>query len=368
MSNHEFITGENVEMIWDIILDTDLIKSKQNINITQMRHHFIDQMKKFYEKSGNMSSDLTQMNKGFISLVIKDIQQILDSKPLPTLPSSSPVTAQDIQSERKTAFDKNLNKKQEEFMEAMSVPVPQTPIFNDKMDEPIGGNMSELIARTLAQRNFEMDQFQKNTQNKADVENWLKPAETSIKPNTSPTPTQSQPQPQLQLQMPQQQYQPHPQPIKYIKIGENLDDNIIIKINVVDLNSFTDVKDVSPFSLSLQPSLALAPNGSPQNEQKGTLKKVLSWDKNSPEFINPRDNIELKIEDDVFSNNIFAKLKPLQKPMIDVTVASGLGPHQNIQVSNELNELKLQMKQMNDKFDALTEQINQIYTHFISKP
>ena len=207
-----FVNNDNVEMIWEIIVDADLIKSKQNINISQMRVYFIEQMKLFYENNKNTHQiDLTQMNKSFISLIIKDIQQILD-KPIPV--KTTIVTAQDIQAERKSEFEKNLNQKRDEFMTAMAVPVPEALKFNDKLDEPIGGNnMAELISRTLAQRNFEMDQIHK-TMNKEDVANFLKPAETSIKNDTS-----SQKQPQLQLQKPQQ-YQYQPQPIKYIKIGE----------------------------------------------------------------------------------------------------------------------------------------------------
>jgi hypothetical protein len=220
------------------------------------------------------------------------------------------------------------------------------------MDEPIGGNMAELISRTLAQRNFEMDQIHKNT-NKSDVENWLKPAETSIKNDTSAhtqpklenftnvpySGSRSAPSHPLQLQMPPQQQYQYQQPVKYIKIGENLDENVVIKNNMVDLND------------------------SPQNGHKNTLKKVLSWDKNSPEFIIQKDNIEMNIhEDTMFSeystmrsdqsypiDNIFAKLKPLYKPVLETEI-------DNI----TLNNLKSEMTLMNNKIDFITEQLSRL--------
>ena len=359
MSIQDFISNENVEMIWEIIIDTDLIKSKQNINVQQMRQYFIEKTKMFYDNEKNTYQNLTQMNKSFISLIVKDIQQILEKSSSRQHPPAI-VTAQDIQAERKNTFDKNLNQKQEEFMAAMSVPVPEVPKFNDKMDEPIGGNMAELISRTLAQRNFEMDQIHKNT-NKSDVENWLKPAETSIKNDTSAhtqpklenftnvpySGSRSAPSHPLQLQMPsqqqqqqqqQQQYQ-YQQPVKYIKIGEKLDENVVIKNNMVDLND------------------------SPQNGHKNTLKKVLSWDKNSPEFIIQKDNIEMNIhEDTMFSeystmrsdqsypiDNIFAKLKPLYKPVLETEI-------DNI----TLNNLKSEMTLMNNKIDFITEQLSRL--------
>ena len=343
MSISDFISNENVELIWEIIIDTDMIKSKQNINVSQMRQYFIEKTKIFYENEKNTYQNLTQMNKSFISLIVKDIQQILEKSSSQQQPlqqqqqqqkAPSIVTAQDIQAERKSTFDKNLNQKQEEFMAAMSVPVPEVPKFNDKMDEPIGGNMAELISRTLAQRNFEMDQIHKNT-NKSDVENWLKPAETSIKNDTS-----THAQPKLQLQMPpqhsqpQQQQQPqqyqYQQPVKYIKIGENLDENVVIKNNIVDLN-------VSPKQ---------------QNGHKNTLKKVLSWDKNSPEFIIQKDNIEMNIhEETLFSDNIFAKLKPLYKPVLETETETD-----NITLDN----LKAEIKTMNNKIDFITEQLSRL--------
>jgi hypothetical protein len=339
MSISDFISNENVELIWEIIIDTDMIKSKQNINVSQMRQYFIEKIKMFYDNEKNTYQNLTQMNKSFISLIVKDIQQILEKsssqqQPLQQQKAPSIVTAQDIQAERKSTFDKNLNQKQEEFMAAMSVHVPEAPKFNDKMDEPIGGNMAELISRTLAQRNFEMDQIHKNT-NKSDVENWLKPAETSIKNDTV-----THAQPKLQLQMPpqhsqpQQQQQPqqyqYQQPVKYIKIGENLDENVVIKNNIVDLN-------VSPKQ---------------QIGHKNTLKKVLSWDKNSPEFIIQKDNIEMNIhEETLFSDNIFAKLKPLYKPVLETETETD-----NITLDN----LKAEMTTMNNKIDFITEQLSRL--------
>jgi len=361
MSISDFISNENVELIWEIIIDTDMIKSKQNINVSQMRQYFIEKTKMFYENEKNTYQNLTQMNKSFISLIVKDIQQILEKSSSQQQQQKTPaiVTAQDIQAERKSTFDKNLNQKQEEFMAAMSVPVPEAPKFNDKMDEPIGGNMAELISRTLAQRNFEMDQIHKNT-NKSDVENWLKPAETSIKNDTS---THAQPKLQLQLQMPpQQQQQQHQyqyqQPVKYIKIGENLDENVVIKSNIVDLErheAFSAAKgagerwnsgDDSQRSLNISPTQ--------QNGQKNTLKKVLSWDKKSPEFIIQKDNIEMNIhEETLFSDNIFAKLKQLYKPVLERERET---EPDNITLDN----LKAEMTTMNNKIDFITEQLSRL--------
>ena len=53
MSISDFISNENVELIWEIIIDTDMIKSKQNINVSQMRQYFIEKTKMFYDNEKN---------------------------------------------------------------------------------------------------------------------------------------------------------------------------------------------------------------------------------------------------------------------------------------------------------------------------
>ena len=82
--------------------------------------------------------------------------------------------------ERKTHFEKDLAKKQNEFISAMNVPVPEAPNFSDnKKDEPIG-EMASILAQTIAQRNYDIDQLHNNV-NKGEVEKWIKGENTSTK-------------------------------------------------------------------------------------------------------------------------------------------------------------------------------------------
>jgi hypothetical protein len=79
-------------------------------------------------------------------------------------------------------FEKELNKKQEEFSNAMTIPVPPVPNFSDKLDEP----MSEIeleIKKIQEQRKYDIEiinNTNKNMQVSSDA-NWLKSQETSIK-------------------------------------------------------------------------------------------------------------------------------------------------------------------------------------------
>jgi hypothetical protein len=159
-----------------------------------------------------------EMNKKFISLIMNSFnsqrqQQITNQHQTKQL-----FKAEDIQAERLNAFEKGLAEKKNDFMNSMSVPVPEAPKFSDNSrDEPIGTAMGELIARTLAQRNFEIESFNKNS-NKEDVEKWLKPAETSVKMEK----VQKNQQGAAQLEEKQKQYQYNQPAPKFIQIGEEL--------------------------------------------------------------------------------------------------------------------------------------------------
>ena len=73
-----------------------------------------------------------------------------------------------------------MNTKQQEFTNAMKLPVPPIPTFSDnKKDEPLT-EMEEIIRRTIAERNLEMEQIH-SLNNKKEAENWIKGTSTSLK-------------------------------------------------------------------------------------------------------------------------------------------------------------------------------------------
>lgn len=90
------------------------------------------------------------------------------------------ITQEELQNDRASHFEQELNKKQQEFTSAMAVPVPTTPVFTDNTKDTPLTEMNMIIQRTIAERNLQLDKFYKSA-NKADAENWLKSAPTSIK-------------------------------------------------------------------------------------------------------------------------------------------------------------------------------------------
>jgi hypothetical protein len=205
-----FLQPENVELLWEIILDENISPPTQ-----EFRNTFLQGINAYYGQFGSSGEDLIQMNKRFISGFVYYEKQKRQKPPSPSPqkipeleikeiqhPIQQPVLAQDILANRMNQFERDLASKQNEFNEFMTQSIPEAPKFNDKMDEPIGGSMGDLIARTLAQRNQDLEKIHNENAKKQEAEKWLKAENTSVKSINEETSTST--------------------PIKYIKIGDEL--------------------------------------------------------------------------------------------------------------------------------------------------
>ena len=223
--NIDFITSENIEMIWEIILDDIKDRIKTQEQQSNARGFFINQARIFFEREKSTQQGLMQMNKQFISQIMKSFNgqgqnPNQNQNQNPNQKQSKPIfKAEDIQAERLNAFERGLEEKKNDFLNAMTIPKPDAPNFSDNtLDAPIGGAMEELIARTLAQRNFEIEVLNKSS-NKDDVEKWLKPTETSVK--TEKIQQKQQNDAQMDEKQKQYQYKNNPTP-RFIQIGDEL--------------------------------------------------------------------------------------------------------------------------------------------------
>jgi hypothetical protein len=98
----------------------------------------------------------------------------------------------------------------------MTHKIPEKPKFADDMDKPIS-EMEDLIAKTLAQRNFDISQIQMNI-DKEKVDNFLKAQDTSIKAE----------------KMGSHKYNINDNEVKFIKIGsEDIDVSISPTLDLI---------------------------------------------------------------------------------------------------------------------------------------
>ncbi len=297
-----FLQPENVELLWEIILDENISPPTQ-----EFRNTFLQGINAYYGQFGSSGEDLIQMNKRFISGFVYYEKQKRQKPPppppqkIPELeineiqhpiqqPIQQPVLAQDILANRMNQFERDLASKQNEFNEFMTQSIPEAPKFNDKMDEPIGESMGDLIARTLAQRNQDLEKIHNENAKKQEAEKWLKAENTSVKSINEEAST----------------------PIKYIKIGDELS------------TTLEELNQAKP-------------------------KKTLSW------------SSQLDSNSEVQSNNnstldIFSKLKTIQEPTIQPAIQPAIQPT----IEEKVDKLLILMSQMESKIEFLMKQQNTI--------
>jgi hypothetical protein len=199
MSINQFLDKENIELLWEVLTDEPLIKQlcDTEIKIKTILHIFQTNLHEFFDREKNNCTSLIDLNKKYIVLIINYVMKINNNSNFQEIPTNNQyrkikihqeepvkqsITFEEIQNDRKTLFEKELNKKQEEFTNSMSLPVPPVPNFSDKLDQPISEIELE-IKRIQEQRNYDIEiinNTNKNSNSSVD-ENWLKPQETSIK-------------------------------------------------------------------------------------------------------------------------------------------------------------------------------------------
>jgi hypothetical protein len=177
MSTKDFLLGPNVQMLWEVLIDEESIMKDKRTQET-----FVKTLPEFYEREKSKpQTTLIGLNKQFISLMLNLLRQAPSQQVARNIPTKKiSITQEELQNDRTANFEQELNKKQQEFTSAMAVPVPTTPVFTDNTKDTPLTEMNMIIQRTIAERNLELDKFYKSA-NKADAENWLKSAPTSIK-------------------------------------------------------------------------------------------------------------------------------------------------------------------------------------------
>jgi hypothetical protein len=196
---NQFLDKENIELLWEVLTDEPLIKQlcDTEIKIKTILHIFQTNLHEFFDREKNNCTSLIELNKKYIVLIINYVMKINNNSNFQEIPTNNQyrkikihqeepvkqaITFEEIQNDRKTLFEKEYNKKQEEFTNAMSLPVPPVPNFSDTLDQPLSEIELE-IKRIQEQRNYDIEiinNTNKNSSYSVD-ENWLKPQETSIK-------------------------------------------------------------------------------------------------------------------------------------------------------------------------------------------
>lgn len=184
MSTNDFLSTKNVNLLWEVIKEADVNKMSTVEQVNQLKTFIQSTLNEFFEKERLNVLSLKEMNKKYIIFVISYANKHLFTKKTKTnvidisnMEKQPLITVEDIKKDRQNNFEIEFQKKQQEFTNAISFKIPETPNFSDNLDEPI--YQSELlIEKIIQQRNKEEEIFKNSS---SINQEWITPKETSIK-------------------------------------------------------------------------------------------------------------------------------------------------------------------------------------------
>jgi hypothetical protein len=324
MNTTNFLNNENVKVLWDVVIDEDIIKRQSREFQENILKLFRNNLKGFYDVESQKTTNLVDMNKKYILLILnhanKQITQIVKPEyrkikildELPQKKVNELITYEEIHNDKRSQFDKDLNRRQEEFTNAMALPVPPVPKFSDNLEDGPINEIEKAIKELTSQRNYDVEQINKNNNNSlsSNTDNWLKPQETSVKNDKL---------------IPQQPIQ-NGSRLKYIKTdNENVENQVISLDREKQISPKKNVTwDLKPYNYSSDVKDELLNEVS--NEVRLTMEEIV-------------DNNENDNEEDA---NIFKLLKKVP------TIKSETN-------DNKISVLQAEVKTLNSKLDLILE-------------
>jgi len=338
MNTSFFLNNENVKVLWDVIIDEDIIKRQSREFHENILNLFRSNLKGFYDVESTKTTSLVDMNKKYILLILnyanKQIKQntkpeykkikILDE--IPQKKVNELITYEEIQNDKRSQFDKDLNRRQEEFTNAMALPVPPVPKFNDKLEEGPITEIEKAIKELTSQRNYDVEQINRNNNNNlnSNTDNWLKPQETSVK-NDKMNPQLSNTQ--------NGNINGNNSRLKYIRVDNDANnENIVISLDKEkQLSPKKNVTwDLKPYNDSNEVLNEVKQNEENLNEVRLTMEEIVEDDNNDADA------------------NIFKLLKKVPSANNDKTNDKDTN-------DNKIAVLQNEVKSLNSKLDLILE-------------
>ena len=166
MATNIFLSKDNIKLLWDVISDEDIFKYLKTNSQERISQMFINNLRGFYETERKKTNNVVDINKKYILLILNHIKKtytpIVPNKikiSYEEPPLKELVTYEEIQNDRKSQFDRDLNRAQEEFTNAVALKVPDVPNFSDNYKEAPITEMDKILKEMTAKRNYEVEQI-----------------------------------------------------------------------------------------------------------------------------------------------------------------------------------------------------------------
>lgn len=181
----KFLAKQNLNLLWDVLLDELHIEADNKPIITNIRTVFESNIQPFAKNANanvnvNVNMLLVNLNKQFLSQVLIAVNRLFPNlkqeQEFKRIQISSeevrPYKIEDIREVRQDNFEKQVNIKRADFENYINLNKPKELDFSEKIDDGKITEMDTLIAETVARRKFDIEQIQ-NTVVTEDSENWL---------------------------------------------------------------------------------------------------------------------------------------------------------------------------------------------------
>tara|TARA_Y100000992_G_scaffold75127_1_gene47399 strand:+ start:278 stop:949 length:672 start_codon:yes stop_codon:yes gene_type:complete len=167
----QFTNNKNKELLWNLLLNNGAFNNLTEQQLPIIQNDFQNLILSLYNENSNLN--LIEQNKLFVQQMVQKInsqkQQMKIYEPVKEI-----YTSQDIRNKKLDEFNSNVEKAQNEFNSVITLKTPEEINFSDSkdLDKPIS-NMDELIEKTIAERNLDVNNINIKGDSKDNVEKWL---------------------------------------------------------------------------------------------------------------------------------------------------------------------------------------------------
>ena len=170
MSNSNFSSRENKGLLWKLMYENGIFQDIPSELITNVKSILDNEVANIENTSGTVLEKNKLVMKGVVNKLIP-----LRSNG-PNLSNIRPVTADELSKQRQYTLGKDLELRQKEFEELLSIKQPESIDFSIlNADKPIGAEMNKIIEDTKSRRARDLEQViaQKWISSESATKKWL---------------------------------------------------------------------------------------------------------------------------------------------------------------------------------------------------
>ena len=167
-----FNSNDNKALLWSLMYEGGVFTNIPQEHLAKVKDIFERKITILNKSEGTV----LEKNKKAMMDMVKELETLRTKPTLKNVKErnyDTPVTSNDIQMKRRETFNNNLEKRQSEFNDMMTVKTPDKPDFSDSPDNPpIGSEMDQLLADMIAKRNLQLSNVTANHDASA-AQEWI---------------------------------------------------------------------------------------------------------------------------------------------------------------------------------------------------